>query len=230
MLGHEQAVRWRCGRRRGRRGVNGDDEQQRRYRKRWSSPVSSRHAFGGSHLAALLRFGPKAEGVKIHGRLELRTRNRAQTWSMVNGQPAVGEKNAQAPSRAARQAGRGAPARRRPRNGQHLLGRRSYGRRRAHAWRRHQPRGTRARAAAAHPAARSRTPTCGGRWRCRRTPPLVRRSPPPRASVAQQPSGRCHGAASAGHVSTRRKRRRSPHAPRGTAAGAEGWVARRGEF
>ena len=44
-----------------------------------------------------------------------------RAWSMVTGQPAVGEKNAQAPSRAARQvAGRGAPARRRPRNGQHL--------------------------------------------------------------------------------------------------------------
>ena len=125
------------------------------------------------------------------------------------------QKSAEAPSRAAQQAGRGAPARRRPRNGQHLPGRRSDGRRRAHAWRRHQPRGTRARAAAAHPAARSRTPTCDGRWRCRRTPPRARRSPPPHASVAQQPSGRCHGAASAGHASTRRKRRRSPHAPRG---------------
>ena len=151
-----------------------------------------------------------------------RPTNTKQVTDMEHGQgaaTAVGEKNAQAPSRAARQAGRGAPARRRPRNGQHLLGRRSYGRRRAHAWRRHQPRGTRARAAAAHPAARSRTPTCGGRWRCRRTPPLVRRSPPPRASVAQQPSGRCHGAASVGHVSTRRKRRRSPHVPRGTDEG-----------
>ena len=147
---------------------------------------------------------------------------------MVTGQPAVGEKSAEAPSRAAQQAGRGAPARRRPRNGQHLLGRRSDGWRRAHVWRRHQPRGTRARAAAAHPAARSRTPTCDGRWRCRRTPPRARRSPPPHASVGQQPSGRCHGAASAGHVSTRRKRRHSPHAPRGTAAGAEGWAARRG--
>ena len=82
---------------------------------------------------------------------------------------ASGRRNVRAPSRAAQQAGRGAPARRRPRNGQHLPGRRSDGRRRVHAWRRHQPRGTRARAAAAHPAARSRTPTCDGRWRCRRT-------------------------------------------------------------
>ena len=123
-------------------------------------------------------------GVKTHERDGLRTRNRAQTWSMVSGQPAVGEKNAQAPSRAARQAGRGAPARRRPRNGQHLPGPRSDGRRRAHAWRRHQPRGTRARAAAAHPAARSRNPTCGGRWRCRRTPPRARRGRPRLAPVS----------------------------------------------
>ena len=66
---------------------------------------------------------------------------------------------------------------------------RSDGRRRAHARRRHQLRGTRARAAAAHPAARSRTPTCDGRWRCRRTPPrarreVARRSPPPHTPVS----------------------------------------------
>ena len=150
---------------------------------------------------------------------------------MVTGQPALGGKNAQASSRAAQQAGRGAPARRRPRNGwSHPLGRRSDGWLRGRPGRRHQPQGTRARAAVAHPVAQSRTPTCDGRWRCRRTLyyPLTdgcrraRRSPPPRVSAARQPSGRCHGAASVGHASTRRKRRHSPHAPQGTAADAEG--------
>ena len=181
----------------------------------------------GVHARGATRRAFRAGGEKDTDGMayEHETGHRHGAWSRGSQRKA---RKAQAPSRAARQAGRGAPARRRPRNGQHLLGRRSDGRRRAYAWRRHRPRGTRARAAAAHPAARSRTPTCGGRWRCRRTPPRARRSPPPHASVAQQPSGRCHGAASAGHVSTRRKRRCSPHAPRGTAAGAEGWVARRG--
>ena len=71
-------------------------------------------------LRQLLRVGlHRAQWrVKTHGRDRLRTADRAQTWSMVTGQPAVGEKHAQAPNRAARQAGHGAPARRRPRNGQ----------------------------------------------------------------------------------------------------------------
>ena len=87
-------------------------------------------------------------------------------------------KKCTAPSRAAQQAGRGAPARRRPRNGQHPLGRRSDGWLRGRPGRRHQPQGTRARAAVAHPVAQSRTPTCDGRWRCRRMSPRARRSPP----------------------------------------------------
>ena len=55
-------------------------------------------------------------GVNTRTGLQRPNKDRVQAckWTMVTGQPAVGEKNAQAPSRAAQQAGRGAPARRRP--------------------------------------------------------------------------------------------------------------------
>ena len=78
------------------------------------------------------------------------------------------------------------PVKRRPRSGRHRQGRTSgacrYARRRR---RRRHSRGTHARVAAASPAAPPRTPTCVGRWRCRRTAPRTRRSRQPRASDAQ---------------------------------------------
>ena len=86
------------------------------------------------------------------------------------------ERLAALPSRQAAEHRRG---RRRPRNGQHPLGRRSDGWLRGRPGRRHQPQSTRARAAVAHPVAQSRTPTCDGRWRCRRMSPRAQRSPPP---------------------------------------------------
>ena len=83
----------------------------------------------GDHAIAVSRdASAKREGRGKNTRTG-RPTNTKQVTDMEHGQgaaTAVGEKNAQAPRRAARQAGRGAPARRRrPRNGQHLPGRRS---------------------------------------------------------------------------------------------------------
>ena len=52
------------------------------------------------------RRSPPSKGDKHTDGTLIRTRNRAQTWSMVKGQPAVGEKNAQALRRGGASSGR----------------------------------------------------------------------------------------------------------------------------
>ena len=69
-----------------------DEKQRRRAASNEDEHHPAMHNFG------VIKHGPESSRGK-NTRTGHRTRNRAQTWSMVKGQPAVGEKNAQAPSR-----------------------------------------------------------------------------------------------------------------------------------